>query len=274
MEKLLLAILFLLLLGFALAFFFMWRHYKRCLKMKDKRAQKSEQLKSVFIENVSRSLRAPLNAIKGYNNFILEGATEGMGPEQVKEMAMKIDDNCQQLIDFVAKLFELSKFEGITPSFTFIEVNLSELMASYRREALNVTKPDVAVRVKTELSPHCKAFIDTNFMHQLMMHLLANAANYVTAGDIVITYGYERKGLKVSVAYTGVGQANLLGADIYSFLQKEDALTNVNNSSVLGIATCKAIVEILGGEFYMDTENDKKTVAAFWIPCRMRDRNK
>lgn len=37
----------------------------------------------------------------------------------------------------------MSKFEGITPSFTFIEVNLSELMASYRRETMNLTKPDV-----------------------------------------------------------------------------------------------------------------------------------
>jgi signal transduction histidine kinase len=181
------------------------------------------------------------------------------------------------LTDFVSQLYDMSKFEGITPSFTFIEVNLSELMASYRRETMNITKPDVTVRVSTDLSPHCRGILDTNFMHQLMMHLLTNAANHITQGDIVIKYGMERKGdvgLKVAITYTGIGQAVLIGADLYSFLQKEDALKNVNESSVLGLAICRAIVDVLGGEFYMDTEYDKKTVASFWFPCKIRDTQK
>jgi signal transduction histidine kinase len=72
----------------------------------------------------------------------------------------------------------------------------------------------------------------------------------------------------------GMGQAELLGADIYSFLQNENALMNVKNSSALGLSMCKAIVDMLGGEFYIDTEYDKKTVAWFWIPCKMRDSHK
>jgi signal transduction histidine kinase len=165
----------------------------------------------------------------------------------------------------------MSKFEGITPSFTFIEINLAELMASYRREALNYTKPDVSVRVTTDLSPHCRAILDTNLMHQLMMHLLTNAANHVTHGDIFIRYGCERRGLKVSVSYTGMGQAELVDADIYSFLQKDDALKDSAKSSMLGLAICRAIVDMFGGEFFMDAEHDKKTVANFWFPCVMKD---
>ena len=165
----------------------------------------------------------------------------------------------------------MSKFEGITPPFTFIEVNLTELMASYRREAMNYTKPDVAVRVTTDLSPHCRAVLDTNLMHQLMMHLLTDAANHVTQGDIFIRYNCERRGLKVSVSYTGIGQAELVGTDIYSLLQKDDALKQSGKSSILGLAICRAIVDMFGGEFYMDSESGKKTVATFWFPCKMKD---
>ena len=93
-------------------------------------------------------------------------------------------------------------------------------------------------------------------------------------GDIIIKYADENKGLRVTVTYIGIGQAELIGADIYSFLQKEDALKHVNESSVLGLSICKAIVDVLGGEFYMDTEYDKKTVASFWFPCKMRDTQK
>ena len=28
---------------------------------------------------------------------------------------------------------------------------------------------------------------------------------------------------------------------------------------------------MFGGEFYMETENGKKTVATFWFPCEMKD---
>lgn len=267
----LITILLLIVLG--VAFYLIQRHYVKIMRREVRLAQKSEQLKSVFIDNVSRTLRSPLNAILGYSNMILEEKDENMQPAQVRELVTNISKDTQQLIDFVSQLHEMSKFEGITPSFTFIEVNLTELMASYRREAMNLTKPDVTVRVSTDLSPHCRAILDTNLMHQLMMHLLTNAARHITNGDVVIKYGQERKGLKVDVTYTGIGQAELLGADIYSFLQKEDVLKN-SDSSVLGLSICRAIVEMLGGEFYMDTEYDKKTVASFWFPCKMKDTHK
>jgi signal transduction histidine kinase len=136
---------------------------------------------------------------------------------------------------------------------------------------MNYTKPDVAVRVTSDLSPHCRAILDTNLMHQLMMHLLTNAANHVTQGDIFIRYSCERRGLKVSVNYTGVGQAELVGDDIFSYLQKEEALKDAGKSSVLGLAICRAIVDMFGGEFFMDSEDGKKTVASFWFPCTMKD---
>ena len=87
----------------------------------------------------------------------------------------------------------------------------------------------------------------------------------------MIKYGCERRGLKVSVSYTGMGQAELVGDDIYSFLQKEEALKDAGKSSLFGLAICRAIVDMFGGEFYMDSEDNKKTVASFWFPCKMKD---
>jgi K+-sensing histidine kinase KdpD len=242
------------------------------LKREVYRAQKSEQLKSVFLDNASRTLRTPLKAILGYSTLLLED--ENIQPEQVKEMAIHINNNTQELLGFVKQLLDLSSFEGGIPSFTFIEVNLAELMASYRREALNITKPNVTVRIKTDLSPHCKATLDTNFMHQLMMHLLTNAANHASQGEITIVYGNERKGLKVNITYLGNGQAEVISEDIFSFLQK-DALRLTDDTESLGLPICKAIVDAVGGELEIDTtDNGRKTVASFWIPCKMRDRYK
>ena len=270
MNAVTLVVIIILLIAFGICFVLVRRHYTKLLDVANKRAQKSQQLKSVFIDNISRTLRSPLQVIEGFCNMILDEKDENMQPAQVRESMLNISSHTQELIDFVAQLHEMSKFEGITPSFTFIEVNLSELMASYRREAMNYTKPDVSVRVTTDLSPHCKAILDTNLMHQLMMHLLTNAAAHVTRGDILVKYGAERKGLKITINFIGIGQSELVGVDIYSLLQEENALKDSVMSSALGLAISKAIVEMFGGEFYMDSDNDK-TLASVWFPCQLKD---
>ena len=270
MNVVTLVVIIILLIAFGICLVLVRRHYTKLLDVANKRAQKSQQLKSVFIDNISRTLRSPLQVIEGFCNMILDEKDENMQPAQVRESMLNISSHTQELIDFVAQLHEMSKFEGITPSFTFIEVNLSELMASYRREAMNYTKPDVSVRITTDLSPHCKAILDTNLMHQLMMHLLTNAAAHVTRGDILVKYGAERKGLKITINFIGIGQSELVGVDIYSLLQEENALKDSVMSSALGLAISKAIVEMFGGEFYMDSDNDK-TLASVWFPCQLKD---
>jgi K+-sensing histidine kinase KdpD len=264
-------IIVILLVAFGICLLLVYRHFGKLLNVATKRAQKSEQLKSVFIENISRTLRAPLNSITDTCDKILDEKGENMQPDQVKQMVGDISESSKELVKFVSQLHEMSKFEGITPSFTFIEVNLTELMASYRREALNYTNPDVTVRVTTDLSPHCRVILDTNLMHQLMMHILTNAAHHVTQGDIFIRYNCERRGLKVAVSYTGLEYTGMEGDDIYSFLEKENSLKDEGMSGAIGLAICRAIVDMFGGEFYLDTDSEKKTVASFWFPCKMKD---
>lgn len=273
MGTLLWIVNFVLLIGFAAALFFVHRYYSQQLKREVNRAQKSERLKSVFLDNASQTLRAPLNAILGYSNMILEEKNDTMDAVQVKQMAGHIQQSSQELLDFIKQLMDLSGFDGGMPSFTFIEVNLAELMASYRREAMNLTRSDVSIRVRTDLSPHCKVTLDTNFMHQLMMHLLNNAAKHATQGEIVVTYTSERNGLKVMINYLGNGQADVISEDIFSYLQK-DALKMNGDVNGLGLPISKAIIDAVGGELDIDTQDGRKTVAQFWFPCKMRDKHK
>jgi K+-sensing histidine kinase KdpD len=274
MDIVFLIIIVLLFLASGITILLIRHHYEFRLKKEVRRAQKSEQLKSVFLANVSRALRTPLNAIVGFSNLILDEKDDDMHPVQVKEMAANIHQNGEQLLGFIQQLLELSNFEGSMPSFTLIEVNLAELMASYRREAMNVTRPDVSVVLRSDLSPHCKATLDTNFMHQLMMHLLTEAAKNTMKGDIMVNFKYERHGLKVAITYGGVGKTDLLTEDIYSFLQKEDAMMLTKDNSRFGLSICKAIIDALGGELDFETGNGSKTVASFWFPCKMRDKHK
>jgi signal transduction histidine kinase len=111
-------------------------------------------------------------------------------------------------------------------------------------------------------------------MHQLMMHLLRNAAHYTKEGTITINYEYERKGMRVTITDTGEGIPKEYLENIFSVLHLEDALTLDNRASELGLSICKAITDSLGGEISLNSELGKGTTATVWFPCRMRDMTK
>ena len=56
-------VIIVLLLAFGISVVLIRRHYMKLLDSALKRAQKSERLKSVFIDNISRTLHAPLKVI-------------------------------------------------------------------------------------------------------------------------------------------------------------------------------------------------------------------
>ena len=270
-----LIIIIALIVLFCVGLYFVRRGYLKRLSREVKRAQSSERIKSIFLANVSHALRTPLNAIIGFSEIILKEQEKGeITPEQLKEAATHINKNGHQLLFFIQQLLELSNFESSVLTFSLIEVNLAELMASYRREALHETKPGVSVMVRSSLSPHCKGTLDTNLMHQLMMHLLRNAAHYTKEGTITINYEYERKGMKVTITDTGDGMPKEHLENIFSLLHLEDALTLDNRASELGLSICKAITDSLGGEISLNSELGKGTTATVWFPCRMRDMTK
>ena len=252
----------------------LWKYYRIRVLKEMKRAQKSEQLKSVFLANVSHALRTPLNSIIGFSDIMLSPEADQMPKEQVAEMVTQINQNGHQLLYFISQLLELSNYEGNMLTFSKIEVNLAELMASYRRETLCDADPNVSVRIRTTLSLHCKATLDTNLMHQLIMRLLKNSAHHTKQGSITIEYGYEHKGLAVNIIDTGSGLPEQYKEHIFSMLENEDAMTLLNQGSGLGLSICKSIVDALGGTISLSSEEGRGTTASFWFPCRMIDMDK
>ena len=269
-----LLIILALILALPVCIFFVRRYYLRQLRNEVTRAQKSEQIKSVFLANVSHALRTPLNSIIGFSDVILKEKPGVLKEDQLTEMVTHINHNGHQLLYFISQLLELSSFEGSMLTFTMIEVNLAELMASYRREALRDASPNVSIYIRTTLSPHCKATLDTNLMHQLIMHLLQNAVLHTKEGSITMTYEHERKGMKVTIIDTGDGVPQKLQENIFSILQHEDSLTLANQTSGLGLSICKAIVDALNGEIGLSSEEGKGTTVWIWIPCHMKDMTK
>ena len=252
---------------------FLVQHYYRTrLRNEIGRAQRSERIKTVFMANVSHALRTPLNAIITDSEKMLDH--DGMDRKQMLPVIETINQNGKQLLYFISQLLELSSFDSNMNTFTMIEVNLAELMASYRREAQRDAGGNIQVVVRSPLSPHCKGTVDTNLMYQLMSHLLHNALAHTQEGTITIDYDQEDTGLKIEVIDTGDGEAQDFQTNFAMQMQSGDSLTLFNQRSGLGLSICKSIVEGLHGTIELKSEKGKGTTVKVWVPCKMRDTKK
>ena len=266
------SIIFILILFLFLVCLFLVQHYYQVrLRNEIGRAQRSERIKTVFMANVSHALRTPLNAIITDSQKLLD--TEETNPKKLNAAMTTINQNGKQLLYFISQLLELSSFESSMATFTMIEVNLAELIASYRREAQRDAGAEVTVVVRSPLSPHAKATLDTNLMYQLMTHLLHNALAHTQEGTITIDYDQDDKGLRIEVIDTGDGVEQDFKSGL-STLTSGGELALFNQRSGLGLSICKAIVEGLHGTIDLKSVPDKGTTVKVWIPCKMRDTKK
>ena len=274
MNILQIIIIVVLLLLVAAGFFFMDRHYRALLGKEVVRARRSEHIKTVFLANVSHALRNPLNSIITKSNELISEGVDNVKPQHILNSVTQINKDGNQLMYFVSQLLELSNYESGVQTFTFVEVNLAELMASYRREIQRDVTPGVSVVVRSKLSPHCKGTLDTNLMYQLMMHLLQNASRHTTIGSITINYEAERNGLLVNITDTGDGVAQSFHTGISDTATNDEALNLFNQNSGLGLSISKAIVDALNGEISIRSDEGKGTTVSVFFPCRLRDKNK
>ena len=265
-------IFILVLVLFAICLFLVQHYYHVRLRNEIGRAQRSERIKTVFMANVSHALRTPLNAIITDSQKLLDN--EESDSKKLNAAMTTINQNGKQLLYFISQLLELSSFDSNMATFTMIEVNLAELMASYRREAQRDAGANVQVVVRSPLSPHAKGMVDTNLMYQLMTHLLHNALTHTQEGTITIDYDYADNGLKIEVIDTGDGEPQDFKSNFSTLIQGNDSLALFNQRSGLGLSICKSIVEGLHGTIELKSVPGKGSTIKVWIPCKMRDMKK
>ena len=264
----------LILIVVAVCFFLMRRYYIRLLRYEVVRARRSEHIKTVFLANVSHALRNPLNSIITTSDEVLSIGIDDMKPQQITDAFTQINKDGNQLMYFISQLIELSNIESNVMTFTLIEVNLAELMQSYRREAQRDAAEGVSVVVRSSLSPHCKGTLDTTLMYQLMKHLLQGAVRHTTEGTVTINYEHERQGLRVIVSDTGTGMSPEKQNVAASVFGGNESLNLFNQSSGLGLSICKSIVDGMNGEISLDSTPGKGTTVSIYFPCKLRDKNK
>ncbi len=236
-----------------------------------KHAVESEEIKSHYLADASQTLRGPIDSIiqRCEDVEIMPCFREHA---EIAEAIGDIRFQSKQLLQYTKEILEISNTEGNIPHSAKIEVNLIELILSYRREVLYNVKDNVLVNVQTEMSPHTKVWLDTTLFRQLIMHILRTAAQNTERGYINIRYATERDGLRFWIENTCDPIPQEVLASMFNDTADIEGKKSSEKEIAFTMSICKAILDNMKGTIEATSREEHDNfinVVTFWFPCTL-----
>lgn len=233
------------------------------------RAQKSEELKDVFLSNLSHALRTPLNAIIGFSDLLINTSKSEMPEEEQNQLLGLINSNGLQLLHLINELLSLSDIEGNKQLFDRKVTDIDAEMSVYASEIRMQMHDGVEMLVEEPIGG-IRGMVDVKLLRMVTMHLLENARQHTTEGRVMLIYYAKQDGLYVEVKDTGCGLPEKLKENIFALLS--DKNTYVQESTPgLGLSVCKAVIDKVNGKIGAkdNTEDGRGTIVWFWVPIEL-----
>ncbi len=223
---------------------------------------RTEQMRSSLLSAVSHDLRSPLATITGAATVLRDHASP-LDATQRSELLEAICQESERMERLVANLLDMSRLESGHVQLCAEWVPVDELISS----ALARMESRLGVRdVRVMLAPGLAlARVDPVLMEQVLVNLLENALKYSPDGSALECAAYEdAERLVVMISDRGVG---LGSAEPQTLFDKFVRGVHPGVSGAgLGLAICKAIVEVHGGGIRAVSRQDGGATFEFWIP--------
>lgn len=238
------------------------------------KAEESDRLKSAFLANMSHEIRTPMNAILGFSQLLDEPGLDSMERNHYINL---IQNSGNELMNLIDDIIDISKIEAgqmkILKTRYSLDQVLQELDTGFN-EYLKTRQNMENLSLFYKKPANSKDLIinsDVDRFKQVFKNLLNNAIKFTEKGSI--TFGYKLvdknggKFVEFFVSDTGIGiPADKHEVIFESFTQVSESVTKLYGGTGLGLSITKKIVEILGGEIWVDSEPGKGSTFCFTLP--------
>jgi signal transduction histidine kinase len=230
------------------------------------KAQKSDRLKSSFLANMSHEIRTPMNSILGFSELLLNQNLTEAKQEKYYEI---INSSGRRLMNLINDIVDVSKLDSQELSLNQSVFNLNKLLYQLQQQFIISPKNKSTTISMINTLSDSDIFINCDEMRlaQVFSNLLENSLKFTINGTVEIGYKSEDKKLHFYVKDSGVGINVKDHQHIFERFGKSDnEILKVKEGSGLGLAISKGIVELFGGNIWVESEPYNGATFHFTIP--------
>ncbi len=227
---------------------------------------KNEQLRANLLRSISHDLRTPLTSISGNAENLLTN-WQTMDDATQNATLTDIYDDAIWLNQLVENLLAITKIgEGHT------RLRLStELVEDVITESLrHIRRRNTDHLLEVELSEEfLLAQMDARLISQVIINLVDNAMKYTPAGSCIHIRA-QRQGdfIAIRVSDNGPGIPDVQKKKVFEMFYTGDTkVADCRRSMGLGLALCKSIVTIHGGEITLEDHDPTGCIFTFTLPA-------
>ncbi len=225
----------------------------------------AERVRSSLLSSVSHDLRTPLAVIAGSASSLLESGDAQDG-ETRRELLQSICDETNRMAILIENVLRMTQLQSGAIALKKQWQPLEEVVGSAlgRLDKALADHP-VTVRIPTTLP---LLHLDGVLVEQVLLNLLDNAARYTPPGTAVdILASVEGEHAVVEVADRGPGLAPGEERHIFDkFVRGAAATIQGRRGAGLGLAICRAIVQIHGGRIWAENRPGGGARFVFTMP--------
>lgn len=227
------------------------------------RFRQADELKSIFISEISHELKTPVALIKGYVSTLRREDVH-WDRSVVNESLAVIEDEADRLTELIENLLDATRLQAGGLQLKLSEISLFQL-AKRMADRLQVQTQEHRIIVNI-LPEFPLVLADEIRIEQVFSNLIGNAIKYTSEGDIIIDGAVRSHEVIVCVTDQGPGIAPSDLPFIFErFYRSPESSRNAKGTG-LGLYLARSIVEAHGGNMWVDPTHENGARFCFSLP--------
>ncbi|MDH5561547.1 MAG: ATP-binding protein [Deltaproteobacteria bacterium] len=239
-------------------------------------AQKeANRVKSDFLANMSHEIRTPMNGIMGVASLLEKTKLT----KNQSELVHIISSSSSTLLQIINDILDFSKIEADKLVFVNSVFNLQgcfEDLNSFFKKALEENADKLEFKINSSVPSYFKG--DINRIKQILINLIGNAIKFTKNGEISVSVDVkssenEQIELLFLVKDTGIGISEEFHENIFESFSQGHINKSMNYKGTgLGLAICKQLIQMMGGEIWLESQENQG--ASFYFTIKLNKANK
>lgn len=239
---------------------------ERALQHAKDTAEALARSKSEFLANMSHEIRTPMNAIIGLSHLALNREV----PEDIRDYLKKINSSSESLLGILNDILDFSKMEAGKLTVESTGFQLDHVLENLR-SLFSAAAEQKHLHFHIDIAPDVPAGLvgDAMRIQQVLANLLGNAIKFTQRGKVelqvkLVELGKSQARIYFCVNDTGIGMRNETLDNLFQpFGQADTSITRRFGGTGLGLAISHGLLQLMGGEFQVNSEIGKGTCFSF-----------